>query len=145
MRRIAIVIALLGIGGANAQMLYQCAARAGNIYQQTPCPATTRTVRTMETSPEPPPTPEQLAERAQKLAQDRAESAFLSHQAGTDRLPTTMRGVRSLRRGSVVAGAVDQCSAAKTRRAHLLRSVGLDRTMELLSRLDDEVADACAH
>lgn len=89
MRRLALgFIAVLGIGAASAQTLYQCTSRAGNSYQQAPCAASTRLVRTLETQPDPPPTAEALAARARKTAEDRAESAFLSHAAGTDRWPS---------------------------------------------------------
>jgi hypothetical protein len=144
MRRTALTI-MLAAGNLHAQTLYECAGRTGHAYQQTPCTKTMRQVRTMETIPEPAPTPAQRAERAQRLAQDRAESAFLSHLAGTDRGPSgvNFRNARSGRRETARSEDRDECSAAKASRKRVLRAVGLDRTMELLSRLDAEVAEAC--
>ena len=151
MRRIAnaitFLIALHGVRNATAQTLYECAGQGTHTYQQTPCPATTHQVRTLETIPEPAPTPAQRAERSRQLAQDRDESAFLSHLAGTDWTPvrSSSRYARSSSRPTGVTGNQAECSMAKANRTRVLRAVGLDRTMELLSRLDAEVAAACAH
>lgn len=144
MRRIAAIIAALCVGTLHAQTLYQCAGKTGNSYQQVPCAASMRLVRTRETAPEPPPTAGQLAQLARKASEDRAESAFLSHLAGTDIPPPAYRssGVRS-GRGSQRNATTDACSVARASRTRTLRMVGLDRTMELLSRLDADVADAC--
>lgn len=142
MRRIAVVtIALSCVSIGHAQTLYQCAGHDGNSYQQTPCAASVHLVRTLETLPEPPPSREQLEARDRKAAQDRAESAFLSHLAGTDMVSY----VRSNRTRSRLTsgGHPDRCGRAKTIRAQRLADISLGRTVDLLRRLDADVAAAC--
>src|SRR4249919_3995078 len=134
MRRIAFpcAIALLFASGADAKTLYKCVSRDGVSYQQTPCRTAARTVRTIETTPEPPPTPAELAALDRKARQDRAESALLSHLAGTDRLATVQRGSApsNLRRHAGNRSRNDTaCQAAKVKREHTLQRVGLDRTI----------------
>lgn len=130
---------------AHAQTLYKCAAKSGNSYQQSSCPGTARTLATIDVAPEPPPTATQLAQRARKAEQDRAESAFLSHLAGTDQPPAIYRTTRArtsssrLPRRSTASG----CALAKVTRKAALQAVGLDRTYDLLRRLDEEVARTC--
>ena len=145
MRRIALAtIVLLCISAAQAQTLYECAGSSGNSYQQTPCAKSARLVRSLETVPEPPPSPQQLAERARKAAQDRAESAFLSHLAGTDRVSMTyaMRGNRPARRQGA-SSMIDRCNRARAHRTRRLAAVGLNRTVDLLRQLDSDVWSAC--
>jgi len=148
MRRIVIaacVAAGLQLSPAHAQSLYKCASRAGNSYQQSPCAASSKTVETMVTVPDPQPTATQLAERARKAEQDRAESAFLSHLAGTDQVPVSYRAPRygrSMAR-STRSPRSDGCQLAKSTRKATLETVGLSRTYDLLRRLDDEVNHAC--
>lgn len=164
MRRIAVVallsvISLSHLATVRAQTLYKCASANGNIYQQIPCPRSARLVRTMETVPDPPPTAAQLTEQALKSKRDREESAFLSHLAGTDRTGSGYRSVyrsdNARRSGSRLAGGQDffgsrmrrtsgsACAAAKSARDNAIRTAGLHRTFELLSRLDADVFDAC--
>jgi len=148
MRRIAFpcAVALLLASGADAKTLYKCVSRNGVSYQQTPCPAAARTVRTIETTPEPSPTPAELAALDRKARQDRAESAFLSHLAGTDRLATVQRGYapKNLRRRADNQSRNESaCQSAKATRERTLRRVGLDRTIDLLRRLDDHAEQAC--
>jgi uncharacterized protein DUF4124 len=143
MRRIVLTIALSCVPMAYAQTLYQCADGNGNRYQQTPCTGSVRLVRTLETSPEPPPTRQELEQRASKAAQDRAESAFLSHLAGTDdESMRYVRGDRSSRRRSV-SRLPDACDRARARRMHRLADLTLDRSVDLFRRLDAAVAAAC--
>jgi hypothetical protein len=134
------VVVLLLAGAADAQTLYKCVSKEMVSYQQTPCPPSARTVRSIQTAPEPPPTATQLAEQRRKAQQDRAESAFLSHLAGTDQ-PRSARV--SPRRIAARDPRKSACDAAKKSREHTLRAVGLDRSLDLLRRLDDEVAEAC--
>lgn len=143
MRRIAMAILLLA-GTAHAQTLYKCVSRDVTSYQQTPCPPMSRTVRSFQTVPEPPPTPAQRAEQRRQAQQDRAESAFLSHLAGTDqpRSRRESRG-RSSSRMATVAKPKDACGYARRNREYTLRVVGLNRGIDLSRRLDDDVAEAC--
>lgn len=151
MRRIAIAAALLLASAADAQTLYKCVSGHSTSYQQEPCPRTARMIRSIETVPEPPPTAAQLAEQARKAERDRAESAFLSHLAGTDQMRTAYRssghrfsGYRSSGRAWAQRDPQqDGCNAAKATRGNVLRAVGLSRTVDLLRKLDDDVAEAC--
>lgn len=149
MRRIAFacVLALQFASAADAQTLYKCISRAGVSYQQTPCPPAARTARAIETTPEPPPTAAELAARDKKARQDRAESTYLAHMAATDRIAAIDRGSASRsmrRRASSRSRSETACQTAKAKREHTLQRVGLDRTIDLLRRLDGDVAEACA-
>lgn len=151
MRRIAFAfacaVALQLASAADAQTLYKCIVRASVSYQQTPCPTAARTVRTIETTPEPRPTAAELATWDRKARQDRAESTFLAHMAGTDRLAASSQGSssgRSRRQGSNHGQIDSACQGAKSKREHTLQRVGLDRTVALLRQLDEDVAEACA-
>ena len=147
MRRIAFTAALLLSGGAGAQTLYKCVSHAGTSYQQAPCAAGARTVRTIETEAEPPPTSQQLAERATKSREDRLESEYLSHLAGTDapRVNRQRQGYRDRGRNMHRDPPRDRCEAAKAQREERLRDAGLNRTFDMLRRLDEKVSDACDH
>jgi len=150
MRRIATaacIAAAFQLGAADAQMLYKCASRTGNSYQQSPCAPSSRLVESMVTVPEPRPSAAQLAEHARKAEQDRAESAFLSHLAGTDQIPMPHRSPRYARSTTRVARSSrnDDCQVAKATRKATLQAVGLGRTYDLLRRLDDDVSKACGH
>jgi len=140
------IAAVFQLGAAQSQTLYKCASRTGNSYQQSPCGASSRMLESMVTVPEPPPSAAQLAEQARKAEQDRAESAFLSHLAGTDQLSMPYRASRYRRASSAPArrdAHGDDCGLAKATRKSTLQAVGSSRTYELLRRLDDEVAKAC--
>lgn len=149
MRRIvaiACIAAAFQPAAANAQTLYKCASRTGNSYQQSPCAPSTRTVESMVTAPEPPPSAAELAQRQRKAEQDRAESAFLSHLAGTDQMPMSYRTGRypGSRRVTRRDSRNDDCKLAKAARKAALQSVGMSRTYDLLRRLDEQVSTACA-
>lgn len=143
----ACLAAAFQITGSQAQTLYKCASRAGNSYQQSPCAASSRMVESMVTVPEPPPSAAQTAQRLRKAEQDRAESAFLSHLAGTDQMASTSRAPRYERSSGVARRATrsDECKLAKATRKATLQAVGLSRTYELLRRLDEDVSNACVH
>ncbi len=155
MRWIAIAAALLLAGAADAQTLYKCVAGSSTSYQQQPCARSAKLIRSIETTPEPPPTATQLAGQARKAKMDREESAFLSHLAGTDQAFNAYRSSRSRSSGygtgnrssnRVLAQRDPQregCSAAKAARDHALHAAGLSRTFDLLRQLDDSVAMAC--
>jgi hypothetical protein len=98
----------------------------------------------LDVTPDPPMSAAQHADRAVRLEQDRIESAFLSHMAGTDRMDGIQSSSRRRTpRGSRTARVLDRCSAAKEKRETVLRSVGLARTFDLLRKLDGDVAAAC--
>lgn len=125
---------------APAQMVHKCVGRDGTAsYQSQPCTRDAREVRTYEAAPEPPPTAEQLRTLEQRRARERAESAFLSRRAGTDR--------HAVERSRIVrerpAQSATACEAAKAARQQTLDVVGLKRNYELLSRLDANVRAAC--
>ena len=151
MRRIAIAATLIFASTVDAQTLYKCVSRSGTSYQQTPCPSSARLVSSLVTTPEPAPTVEQLAEQARKAERDRAESAFLSHMAGSDqagpsygRSGSRSHGYRlSARSSRGLDGPRDACKAAKVARERAIEAIGLNRTVEILRRLDDGVAQAC--
>jgi hypothetical protein len=141
MRRIAFVVFVSTLAGAaHAGTIYKCVSRAGVSYQQAPCPASTRTARTIEATPEPSPTAADLAEREKKAQRDRAESAYLSHLAGTDQR-AAYRGT-ARRRGDADQGQA-ACRSAEANRDRTLQRVGLKRTFDLLRKLDEQVAQAC--
>jgi len=148
MRRIVIaacVAAVFQSGVTHAQTLYKCASPTGHSYQQSPCAGASRTLDTLITVPEAPPSAAQLVQRARKAEQDRAESAFLSHVAGTDQMPSSYRGSRYARPAARIARNPheDGCQLAKATRRSTLEAVGFKRTFDLLRRLDDEVRTAC--
>jgi hypothetical protein len=148
-----ILVAASGTGALQAQALYICVSSTGNSYQQVPCGPSARLVRSLVTSPEPPPTAAMLAQRSQKAEQDRAESAFLAHRAGTDRIslqaqsgarfPSIPRARRYAVRND--PEAADGCRTARADRKRVLQEVGLARTIELMRRLDATVWEACSH
>jgi len=145
MRRIAIIAALLLADSVSAQTLYKCVSRTGTSYQQAPCPAGARTSRTIDATPEPPLSAEELSQRARKAQQDRRESEYLSRMAGTDRMIATARRPGSRHAATPQGTRDNRCVSAKTHRQRALDKAGLGRTFDLLSRLDADVAAACGH
>lgn len=141
-RKTFVVVLLCLTGVAQAQTLYHCRAHGISSYQQSPCPASARMVSSIETTPEPAPTESQQRARVKQAEQDRAESAFLSHSAGTDYRSTTERSARS------AVGRKPQrnaCQEARTAKSAALKVLGLKRTYDRLQSLDQSVADACRH
>lgn len=141
MRAVSILCLILAMGSVNAQTLYKCVSKKAVMFQQQPCPALAKTVRTMETAPEPAPTPEQLRAQDDQFARGREESAYLSHLAGTDQhvyYPSS--GLRWSPRDQQIV----ECNAQKAYRANALQVAGPSRTIELLQHLDDSVAHACS-
>lgn len=135
-----LMLALALCADVSAQTVHKCVGRDGAAsYQSRPCAKDAREVRSYEAAPEPPPSAEQLRALEQRRARERAESAFLSHRAGTDR--SVIERARLVReRPARSAGA---CEAAKSARQQTLDAVGLKRNYELLSRLDANVRAAC--
>jgi hypothetical protein len=146
MRRILLVVTLLASGTACAQTLYKCVSVSTTSYQQAPCPPSARTVRRIEVVPEPPLTDGERAEQAARREQDRTDSEFLSRMAGMDSTAVAYRPSsrrRLSRRASETVRADDRCSAAKATRTAVRRSLGMERNIDLLRKLDGDVADAC--
>ncbi|HEY0502703.1 MAG TPA: DUF4124 domain-containing protein [Lysobacter sp.] len=128
----------LACGGAAAQQVFKCVDGDGAVsYQDAPCAAGSRQARAWQAAPEPPASAERQRELAEKQRRDREESAFLSHRAGTD-------GAASGHVARSPAGASPSaCEQAKAQRQRKLDDVGLRRTFDLLSRLDEQVRKAC--
>ena len=143
MPRMAFVVALFCLGGvARAQTLFHCRAHGVSSYQQSPCPASARMVGSIQTVPEPAPTESRRRARIEQAAQDRAESAFLSHSAGTDDRSTTLRSARTV---AIRQPQRSACQDARTAKSAALKALGLNRTYDILQSLDQSVANACRH
>lgn len=122
-------------GDAGAQQVYKCIAADGAVsYQSAACEAGSREAKAWQARPEPPPTAAQQRELEEKRRRDREESAFLSRRAGTDGRAARIRAS---------APQASACDAAKAQRQRTLDAVGLKRTFDLLSRLDEQVRNAC--
>ena len=134
-REFVLVLAMaMACGNAPAQSVFKCVAGNGAVsYQSAPCDAGSRQVQAWQAPPEPPPSAAMRRELAHKRHRDREESAFLSRRAGTD------RSVARLVRPDVPSA----CEAAKAQRQRTLDAVGLKRSFDLLSRLDEQVRQAC--
>lgn len=133
----AVAIAVgLSCGDASAQQVYKCMGRDGAVsYQSAACANGTREAKAWQAPPEPPPTAQQQRLLEEKQRRDREESAYLSRRAGTDRMAVRVR--------SREPHAASACEAAKAQRQRTLDTVGLKRTFDLLSRLDEDVRRAC--
>jgi len=136
----AILIGAALIAGApvvDAQSLHKCVARTGQVsYQSHPCDGDARTAWVREAAPEAPPPPErQAAMRREKARRD----------VGSDYLSQLARRRRGRPVGHAISTSRDAtaCEAARRRREAVLERAGLERTFDLLRRLDDEVARAC--
>jgi hypothetical protein len=145
MRRILLASLLCVWGPGHTQTLYRCFAHGVDSFQQSPCPASAKTISAIEVSPEPVPTDAQRRERARKAEQDRSESEFLSRMAGTDRLGLASRspGGRRTAHVSGITARSDACQTARAARDMARRALGLNRTIDSLRQLDQGVAVAC--
>ncbi len=143
MVRHGVVLALLlASSGASAQVVFKCVGKGGAVsYQSAPCPSDASVPKLWEAQPEPPPSYDQLRARELKRQQDRAESAYLSRLAGTDRVATSSASGHLIDQRDRSSNA--QCEAAKRHREEALERAGLNRTYEFLSRLDEMVREAC--
>lgn len=138
--RASILLVLVMVAPAtSAQQVYKCVGGKDVSYQSAPCGATQTVARQWDATPEPGPSAEDLRQLESKREQGRAESAWLSRAAGTDRT----RHVRGSRQSSNVRPKASRCDAAKSRREARLMAVGLKRTFDLLRKLDDAVHEAC--
>ena len=125
-------------GHAAAQSVHKCVAADGEVsYQSHPCGGRSRETQRWNAPPDPPPSTEQLAAQALLHERGRAESEFLSRRAGTH-----TRGEGKTRANRTVPQP-SACEAAKASRQQTLERVGLKRTYDLLSRLDEQVRKAC--
>ncbi|WP_159015842.1 hypothetical protein [Cognatiluteimonas profundi] len=147
MRRITLAVALCLAGTAHCQTLYRCVHGGIDSYQQSPCPPSSRTVSATEVAPEAPPTDVERRRRLDKAEQDRAESAFLSHQAGTDQASVSRRSASHRlprRQTSGRSRDGDSCEAARIASNAARKALGLGRTYNDLQRLDESVRAACS-
>ncbi|WP_342315479.1 DUF4124 domain-containing protein [Lysobacter sp. FW306-1B-D06B] len=139
MRHGAWLACALWSASATAQTVYKCVDAGGKAsYQSAPCDGRIHEAARWDAVPEPPPTAEQLRSRLLAREHDRAESEFLSRRAGT-------ASARVARNGRATGGATppSACAAARETREQTLERVGLKRTYDLLSRLDEQVRKAC--
>ena len=113
---------------ASAQSVHKCVAKGGTVsYQSAPCEKGTREAAQWEAPPDPPSKPE------------RARSAGSERTGKTQAYPVRTGSshiVRNTARPST-------CDAAKANRDRTLERVGLKRNFDLLSRLDEQVRNAC--
>lgn len=134
------LMALLLASSLHAQTLYKCVSKSGGTsFQQQPCPAKSRVARTIYTQPVPPMTAVQLRQLKRKKQQDRAESAYLSHLAGTDVAPAPLRWSNS----TYSETRASRCAAAKAFRDQQERQLGLKRNYDILRALQQPVNAAC--
>lgn len=114
---------------AGARSVQKCVAADGHVTLTSErCPEGQRLVDSYEATPEQaPPAPA----AASRVARPRAAAARAGRSAG---------GGRS--EGSRIR-APDRCQAAQARREQTLRRVGLNRTFDLMRKLDAEVWEAC--
>ncbi|WP_162347997.1 DUF4124 domain-containing protein [Pseudoxanthomonas gei] len=137
-----ILVAIMLLAGSTAGMpaaaeqVYKCVDGKGRAsYQSAPCAPTHTVTRTWDAAPEAPPTNAELWRQYHAKKRGQQESAYLRSLAG---------------RGSTASGASigttqsgDSCAAAKQHRQATLNAVGLNRTYDLLQRLDAMVNAAC--
>jgi hypothetical protein len=130
-------------GMAHAQTLYRCSRGSIHSYQQTACPPSWKTLGTMQVAPEPPPTALEQRQRVEKAEQDRAESAFLSHQAGMDVSVSRRYPARRARTSGRLRND-DTCQTAVAASSAARKAIGWRRTYEDLQRLDQDTREACS-
>ena len=111
---------------AAAQNVYKCVAADGVVsYQSAPCEHGAREAARWDAPPDPP--------------------SRLHQSVSSQERPAS--GPRFMRTGSAHiarnAAKPSACEAAKVNRDRTLERVGLKRTFDLLSRLDEQVRNAC--
>lgn len=132
------MVLVLLCGEVRAQSVHKCVGGDGAVsYQSGPCPAGSREAKSWQAPPDPPPDARRQRELEEKRRRDREESEYLSRRAGTDRAPGA---ARSRTASTPTASA---CEAAKAQRQRTLDGIGLKRTYDLLTRLDEQVRQAC--
>ena len=111
---------------ADAQNVYKCVAAGGVVsYQSAPCEHGARETARWDAPPDPPSRLHQSVANPERHA---SEPRF------------TRTGSAHIARNAVKPSA---CEAAKANRDRTLERVGLKRTFDLLSRLDEQVRNAC--
>jgi hypothetical protein len=134
-REFAMALALL-CSDAGAQQVHRCVAGNGDVsYQSAACAQGTRETGAWQAIPEPPSTAQQQRLLEERRQRGRDESAWLSRRAGTDGSAVRIR--------TAEPHAPSACEAAKAQRQRTLDAIGLKRSFELLSRLDEDVRRAC--
>lgn len=119
----------LPLGVAQAQMVYKCVGKGGAVsFQSAPCPPTHRTAKAVFAPPE----PERPRPVPAYAPSSNSQAPVVSnHVYGTSAAETE----RDRRK--------HQCALAKQSRQATLDRVGLQRTHDLLRKLDNAVYDAC--
>ena len=110
---------------AAAQNVYKCVAAGVVSYQSAPCEHGAREMARWDAPPDPPSRVHQPASGLERRASEPR---------------TTRTGTAHIARNAVKPSA---CEAAKANRDRTLERVGLKRTFDLLSRLDEQVRNAC--
>src|SRR5690242_2332799 len=122
-------------GSASAETLYKCVAKNGAVsYQSFSCEPGQHVARAREYVPESRPSYEDEAARQRKRERDSAESAYLSRLAGTTRANSRPGGGQASIQMPQNSSA---CSSARASRQAALERAGLNRTYDLLSKLDE--------
>ena len=139
---VLLVVPGVVLGQSTGEPIRRCVAADGAVsYQQSPCGASQRLERVIDGTPEPPPTAGQREAERVRAERARAESAFLSRAAGTDR-----HAPRTGDNGARIPIARDRraCERAKRDRAralehHVSRRVGV----QTRRWYDEQVNAAC--
>ena len=125
MRRLLLLTLVFYATGGHAQTVYKCAAKGTpTSFQSQPCPAGSRTVKTVAAIPEPYRTPAYQPRPTQQVQND----VVVHNNVQT----TSDRAQRSA-----------NCQSEKNNREATLQRVGLKRTYNLLQKLDAAVNNAC--
>jgi hypothetical protein len=112
---------------ASAQVVYKCVGKGGAAsFQSAPCPVSARTERTISAIPDP------VQPRAAPYV---AQQPTYNSYAGPATYVATGYDERAQRKAN--------CQYVKDQREATLDRVGLNRTFDLLRKLDDDVARAC--
>jgi hypothetical protein len=118
---------------AAAQDVHKCVAAGGAVsYQSEPCGRNSHDAANWEAPRDSSPSPERAHAPAAKSGRERAP------ERGTART-----GTARIARNARNAPKPSACEAAKANRDSTLERVGLKRTFDLLSRLDEQVRKAC--
>ena len=125
MKRLMLLLCL-SPGFATAGTLYRCVGAGGQVsYLATPCAAGQRMDRSIQFTPVPD-SPVMATSGRQR-----------SGSAGGRSMSRSRRG------GTASRSAVDPCQQAKAKREQALERLGLKRTFDQLSKLDEPVRKAC--
>lgn len=126
----AVFLALMCCAGpAAAQTVQTCVGADGHVtLTSAACGAGQRLAASRDAVPEPVPA---------------AAPASAGRRANGGAAPRSVARRGARRAASRSRPAVDRCEAARARRERTLQRVGLQRTFDLLRRLDDEVWAAC--